>query len=167
MAAIEQAKQKFLTWFLALTDSEQKLLKVASVLFVIFIVYSTISGLNSGVTEAEDKLEQQLKLNIWAEQQIAIINSAKGSGKQSNASQGSMTQIINSTARRLNITIDRIQPQKTDLVKVGIDEIGFNTLMTWLQTLQSKHGITAKNIDFAKSDTTGLVNIRRLDLERS
>ena len=166
MAAYEQAKQKFFTWFTALTDSEQKLLKAASILFVIFILYSIVSGLNEGVRDAEDTLDKQLKLNVWAEQQIAIINAAKGNGSKTSNSQGYMTQIINSTARRLNITIDRIQPQKTDLVKVGIDEIGFNTLMNWLQTLQSSHGITAKNIDFAKSDTTGLVNIRRLDLER-
>ncbi|NVK23664.1 MAG: type II secretion system protein M [Gammaproteobacteria bacterium] len=166
MSAFAQVKQKFMTWFKGLSDSEQKLLKVAFVFFGIFIFYSTISGLNAGVKDAENKLAQQVKLNSWAEQQIAIITSANGSGKAGNTSQGSMTQIINTTARRLSITIDRIQPQKTDLVKVGIDEIGFNTLMTWLQTLQVSHGITAKNIDFTKSETSGLVNIRRLDLER-
>lgn len=166
MAAIEQAKHKFLIWFLALSESEQKLLKFGSIFFVIFILYSTVSGLNSGVADAEDQLDKQLKLNTWADQQIAIIKGAKGTTGKSTSSQGSMTQIINTTARRLNITIDRIQPQKTDLVKVGIDEIGFNTLMNWLQTLQSQHGVTAKNIDFAKSDKTGVVNIRRLDLER-
>lgn len=165
MAAFEQAKQKFLVWFVALSDSEQKLLKVASIFFVIFVLYSTVSSLNAGVAESEQQLDKQLKLNIWAEQQIAIIKSAKKGSSSSNR-QGSMTQVINTTARRLSITIDRLQPQKDDLVKVGIDEIGFNTLMNWLQTLQSKHGITAKNIDFAKSDKTGVVNIRRLDLER-
>jgi len=166
MAAVEQFKQKFLTWFLALSESEQKLLKFAGGFFVIFLIYLLVSSLNAGVTEAERKLKQQTELNNWAEQQIAIIKSATKSGGSSNASQGSMTQVINSTARRLKITIERIQPQKDDLVKVGIDEIGFNVLMTWLQELESSHNIVAKNVDFSKADASGLVKIRRLDLER-
>ena len=166
MAAVEQYKQKFLVWFLALSESEQKLLKVAGGFFAIFILFSVFTSLNNGVSEAERKLRQQTELNTWAEQQIAIIKQAEKGGAINKGAQRSMTQVINSTARKLKITIERIQPQKDDLVKVGIDEIGFNTLITWLQELESQHNISAKNIDFSKADASGVVKIRRLDLER-
>ena len=166
MTEVKNLKQTFLTWYLTLSESEQKLLKIAGAFFVIFLLYFTVNTISTGVAEAERKLQQQKQLNTWALQQIAIINSAGKSSASNSSSQRSMTQIINSTARRLNITIERLQPQKDDLVKVGIDEIGFNVLILWLHELASSHNIVAKNVDFSESNTTGLVNIRRLDLER-
>lgn len=157
-------KEKLSTWFQSLTDSEQKLIKFASVFFVIFILFFVVSSIQSGVSDSERKLKQQQDLNTWAMQQIAIIKSST-SGKQTQSS-GSLTQVINSTSRQFSINIVRLQPQKNDLVKVGLDDIGFNRLMRWLQELQSKHGVVVENIDFAVADEQGKVKIRRLDLGR-
>ena len=159
-------KDKLVTWFQGLSDSEQQLIKIATPVFVVFVIYSVVSSVHYGVTESTTKLKQQQELNGWAKQQIAIINAAGISTNTGAKSSGSMTQVINSTARKNSITIARIQPQKTDMVKVGLDDIGFNRLVTWLQELQSKHGIRVENIDFAKADEQGKVKVRRLDLAR-
>lgn len=158
-------QEKFFTWFQGLSESEQKLLKIASVTFLIFVVYLTVSSVLSGVSESQNKLKQQQQLNDWAKQQIAIIQQSKRSGS-TQKSAGSMTQLINSAARKHNISIARLQPQKDDLVKVGLDDIGFNRLVAWLQELNTRHGVRVENIDFAKSDEVGKVTVRRLDLTR-
>ncbi len=157
-------KEKLATWFQSLTDSEQKLLKFASAFFIIFILYFVISSIQSGVSESERKLKQQQELNAWALQQIATIKSAAGGKKTQNS--GSLTQVINTTSRKFNINIARLQPQKNDLVKVGLDDIGFNRLLQWLEELQSKHGVVVESIDFAAADEQGKVKVRRLDLGR-
>lgn len=156
-------KEKLSTWFQSLTDSEQKLIKFASGFFVIFILFFVVSSIQSGMSDSERKLKQQQDLNTWALQQIAIIKSAGGQKVQSS---GSLTQVINSTSRKYNINIARLQPQKNDLVKVGLDDIGFNRLMQWLQELQVRHGVIVENIDFAVADEQGKVKVRRLDLGR-
>lgn len=156
-------KEKLSTWFQSLTDSEQKLIKFASGFFVIFILFFVVSSIQSGVSDSERKLKQQQDLNAWALQQIAIIKSSSGKKTQSS---GSLTQVINSTSRKYSINIARLQPQKNDLVKVGLDDIGFNRLMQWLEELQSKHGVIVENIDFAVADEQGKVKVRRLDLGR-
>lgn len=167
MSALTNLKQKLDTWFSAQSESEQRLIKLASSVFVIFMIYLVINTIQTGLSQAENKLKQQQALNVWAEQQIAIIKSSKIQSGSGSSASGSITQIINGTARKHKITIERIQPQKTDLVKVGIDEISFSSLISWLQELQTKYGITASNIDFSKAENSGMVKIRRLDLERN
>ena len=162
-AQITMLKEKLEAWFQSLSDSEQKLVKFGSIFFAIFVVYLIVSSVSTGVSESQRKLKQQQELNDWATQQIAII---KSTGGKKVSSSGSITQVINSTARKFNINVARLQPQKNDLVKVGLEDVGFNRLMEWLLELQSKHGVSVQNIDFDKADEQGKVKVRRLDLAR-
>lgn len=163
-AQLSVVKEKVENWFQALSESEQKLVKFGSIFFAIFALYMVVSAVNSGVAESQRKLKQQQDLNAWATEQIAIVKSSSG-GNKTNFS-GSMTQIVNNTARQFNIRIARLQPQQNDMVKVGLEDVGFNRLMKWLSELQAKHGVRVENIDFAKADEQGKVKVRRLDLSR-
>ena len=162
-AQITMLKEKCAAWFQTLSQSEQKLLKFAAGFTVLFIIYLVVSSISAGVHESQRKLQQQLDLNDWAQQQIAIIKASSG---QKTTSSGSITQVINNSARKYNVNIARLQPQKNDTVKVGLDDVGFNRLMQWLEELQAKHGVRVENIDFSKADEQGKVKVRRLDLAR-
>lgn len=163
---MDKLKETINTWFNSKTDSEKRLIKVASVFFVLFLVIMLVTTINKNVAESEKKLNQQLELNSWAKQQITVIQQANKTLGKTQSNKQSITQVINSTAKKYNVVVERIQPQKDDLVKVGIDEIGFNSLMNWLTELQTKHNINVQNIDFSKADSEGVVKIRRLDLGR-
>jgi general secretion pathway protein M len=162
---MDKLKQTLITWFSAKTESEQRLIKIAGPVFLLFLLITVVTKINTGVTSSQKKLTQQLELNLWAKQQIDIIKSADTNAGQS-INERSVTQIINSTAKRFGVVVERIQPQKNEMVKVGINDIGFNDLMRWLVELQTKHNIIAQNIDFSKADTNGMVKVRRLDLGR-
>lgn len=161
---INAIKEKFTAWLQSLSDSEQKLVKFAGGFFAVFLVVMIINSIQSGVEESNRKLKQQQDLNNWALQQISIVKSS-ANGTTSRAA-GSLTQVINNTSRQYNINIARLQPQKTDLVKVGLEDVGFNRLMQWLADLQSKHGVRVESIDLSKADEEGKVKVRRLDLGR-
>lgn len=163
---MDKLTQAINTWLNSKTQSEQQLVKVAGVFFILFLVIMLVTTINKNVTESEKKLTQQLELNSWAKQQIAVITEANKNQNKTPSNKSSMTQIINSTAKKYAVVVERIQPQKDDLVKVGIDEIGFNNLMNWLTELHTKHNINVQNIDLSKADSAGVVKIRRLDLGR-
>ena len=158
-------KDKLLDLYNSKSESEQRLILMMGVIFIIFILYTTYTSVSEGLAMTENKLAKQLELNRWAAEQITIIQDSKQGGATGSRG-GSMTQIINSSARKHGVSLSRIQPQKTDMVKVGVDEIGFNRLVSWLAELENRHGIKATNIDLSKADTSGLVKLRRLDLER-
>lgn len=166
MSAIANFKQKAITLYQSKTESEQKLILILGICFSLFILISVYSSVANGLSETSKKLIQQQELNTWAEQQIALI---KRSGGTSNVSgnKGSMAQVINTTARRNGITLARLQPQTADLVKVGLEDMNFNQLTKWLADLRNQHGIYVSNLDLSKTDETGIVRVRRLDLERN
>lgn len=166
MSGLAGMKEKLTEFYQSKNESEQKLLLSLSIVVPIFLIYSLYSTVATGLAESQSKLDKQLELNQWASEQIDIIQSAKGKSS-ANRRPSSITQIINSSARRYRVTIARIQPQTENAVKIGIEEVSFNRLLQWLQELESKHGIKASNIDFSKADVSGQVKIRRLDLERS
>ncbi|GAA0305417.1 type II secretion system protein M [Psychrosphaera haliotis] len=166
MSAIANFKQKTIALYQSKTESEQKLILILGVCFSLFILISVYNSVANGLSETSKKLIQQQELNTWAEQQIALI---KRSGKTSSASgsTSSMAQVINTTARRNGITLARLQPQTADLVKVGLEDMNFNQLTKWLADLRNQHGIYVSNLDLSKTDETGIVRVRRLDLERN
>ena len=166
MSVFSDLKQKALGYYQSKSDSEQKLLMLLAVFLVVFIVVGTVKSVRDANLEANKKLHQQLDLNVWAAQQIDLINASKQTGNRA-TSTGSMAQIVNSTARRHRVTLARIQPQATNAVKLGLDEVNFNSLMSWLADLRNQHGIIVASIDISKADDAGLVKVRRLDLERN
>lgn len=165
MKAFQSTKEKVQAFYQSKNESEQRLLVIFSISIVLFAVVSIYLSVANGLADTEKKLNRQLELNSWAEQQITIIKQSEGNGRSATNS-GSMTQVINSSARRFNITLARLQPQQNNYVKVGLEDVNFNTLMQWLTQLQNTYSIRAANIDISKTETEGVVRVRRLDLER-
>ncbi len=166
MSAITEFKQKLVALYQSKSESEQRLIAILGICFAAFIVVSIFTTVIGGKNEVADKLNKQVELNVWAAQQIQLIKS-NGNSDNATSNQGSMTQIINNTARQSRITLARLQPQTTDAVKVGLDDIEFNVLMNWLAVLKNNYAIEVNNIDISRTDKTGIVRVRRLDLERS
>ena len=163
MSGLQNVQNKASQFFHSKTESEQRLLKLVLVFLVLFIGYNLYSLMSTNLSTMEQKLEKQQQLNQWAYQQIDVI---KNSSTQVKTESGSMTQLINSSARRFNASISRLQQSSDEVIKVGVEEMSFNDLMLWLQLLQNQHGIFANNLDIAQADTQGMVKIRRLELIR-
>lgn len=164
-AVIQKNKDKAMAFYQSKSESEQRLIGLLLVSFVLFVIVSSYLTVTKGLAETDKKLQRQLDLNAWANQQIELIQSASQGTSRGQAS-GSMTQVINTTARRFSIKLARLQPQQANYVKVGLEDVNFNQLMRWLALLQNTYGITAANIDISQADTDGIVRVRRLDLER-
>ena len=166
MAILTDLKQKAVVFYQSKTESEQKLLMLLSVCLIVFLLVSSVKAVRDANLQANNKLQQQLELNIWAAQQIDLISASQQSSGTTTHT-GSMAQIVNSTARRHQVTLARIQPQATNAVKLGLDEVNFNQLLSWLADLRNQHGIIVSNIDISKANDSGMVKVRRLDLERN
>jgi general secretion pathway protein M len=74
-----------------------------------------------------------------------------------------MTQRITDYASRNNITITRMQPQSNGLLVV-IEQVGFNDLLTMLDTLQASAGLRVDSLDLAEAGSPGMVRVRKLQV---
>ncbi len=157
---MENYKQKWQQ----LNAREQSLLIVMSVVIGIFLFYSLIwQPLNDNLAKAAKKLEKQQALLVWVQEKTQQYQQANPTTKHRG---GSLTGIVNRTARSKNINVTRMQPQGDDL-QVWIDEVPFEQLLKWLEQLAMNEGVLIKAIDITKADSNGVVQVRRLQLGRS
>lgn len=152
--------------WLSLNSREKQLVIVMGSVVLFFILYSAIwKPLNTNISSATSKVERYQQLHNWVQTETVRYKSiASSSGKRSN--KGSLSSVLNKTAGRNQISIARMQPQGDD-IQIWIEEVSFNQLLTWLEQLSSREGISVKSIDLTDTDQSGVVKVRRLQLGRS
>lgn len=150
-------------WWQQLNSREQQLIGLLTPLIAVFLFYSFIwQPLNTNLEKGAKKLARQQQLLTWVQENTERYQQAKGN-KSSAGSKGSLSSIVNRTAKQQQITIDRIQMQTED-IQVWVDEVAFNQLLQWLELLANNEGLYIKAIDLSDSDKVGVVRVRRLQL---
>lgn len=148
-----------------LNKREQRLVASLGGVFLLFILYSVIwQPMNDGIAEANEKLVKKRELLTWVNENTASYLQAKRSGGKAK-SKGSLSRVVNASAKNYKLTITRMQPQGDDL-QVWIDNTSFTQLLFWLEHLANKEGLQVKAIDISKGSSAGEAKIRRLHLAR-
>lgn len=151
-------------WWESLSEREHKQAIAAGCVLLVGLFYWLVwSPLANAVSSNEVMLEKQTSLNSWAKDAIVQIKAAGGSANRNSAS---LSQIINQTSRRYNVSIGRMNP-KGEQLNLVIEEIVFNDLLNWLAHLEQKQGVKIHNIDISNTDVAGLVRVSKLTIEKN
>ncbi len=152
-------------WWQQLNIREQKLVAAMGSVIGIFLLYSLIwQPLNDNLAKSTKKLARQQALLTWVNDSTARYKQINKNGIAKG--KGSLSSIVNRTARSSQITVTRMQPQGEDL-QVWIDEVAFKDLLKWLEKLSLSEGLQVKGIDLSRGDQSGAVRVRRLQLGKS
>ncbi|AUJ71503.1 MULTISPECIES: type II secretion system protein M [Pseudoalteromonas] len=156
-------KQQAVNYWRGLKEQEQKLLIVAGVIFVVFVLIMGIfKPLNQAVSDAEAKLKRNHELVNWVGQSV---NKLKSNSPAQVISGGNISQIVNNTRGRFQIDISKMQPSGESL-RLTIDDVEFNKLVAWIDELTNKHGVKVENLDLTQGNLPGFVRVSRLVLEK-
>ncbi|MCG7549099.1 type II secretion system protein M [Pseudoalteromonas sp. Of7M-16] len=156
-------KQQVINYWQSLKEQEQKLLIVAGVVFVIFVlVMGVIKPLNAGVEKAQADLQKQQNFHAWVSKSVAQLK-ASGANRATSSNQN-LTQLVNRTRGRHGIQISKMQPRDNTL-RINIDNVEFNKLVSWLDVLTNQHGVKVANLDLGEEPQQGYVRVSRLVLE--
>ncbi|PAY01352.1 general secretion pathway protein GspM [Pseudoalteromonas sp. HM-SA03] len=156
-------KQQAVNYWRGLKEQEQKLLIVAGVIFVVFVLIMGIfKPLNQAVSDAEAKLKRNHELVNWVGQSV---NKLKSNSTVQVISGGNISQIVNNTRGRFQIDISKMQPSGESL-RLTIDDVEFNKLVAWIDELTNKHGVKVENLDLTQGNLPGFVRVSRLVLEK-
>jgi general secretion pathway protein M len=154
---------KLIQTFHRLSEREQRLVMISAVVVIVGIFYWLIwAPLSQSVETDRKAVAAQQELLAWVQKNANRAAQLRGSAGKNAVFTGSLPQIVNQTAARLNIAISRMQPQGDEL-QVWVDQAPFNDVLSWLQALE-KVGVEIKDIDIAEADLPGMVKIRRLKL---
>ncbi|TAA46077.1 MULTISPECIES: type II secretion system protein GspM [Corallincola] len=154
------------TYLDGLDVREKQLLAMAAVAVVVAIFYWGFwSPLNNAVADEQQALSSaESRLAEMKRAAVEVVNLRASTGK-GNVRSGSLSSIVNRTAKAQKVVIARIQPQGEDL-QVWIDRVAFNDFLRWLQILKQQYGIDVGSLDLTSEQETGVVRIRRLQLRR-
>ncbi|WP_350563608.1 type II secretion system protein GspM, partial [Psychrobacter sp. CAL346-MNA-CIBAN-0220] len=83
------------------------------------------------------------ELLAWVDDSIVKL---KAAGNTSVASNANLSQIVNSTRGRHQISISKMQPS-SDSLRLTLDSVEFNQLIEWLDELVNQHGLKIENLD--------------------
>lgn len=155
-------KKQILSYWHGLKDQEQRLLLVASVIFFLFVlIMGVFKPLNAAVEKAAKDRQQQAELMHWVQESVVKLQSTVPKQASNNVS---LSQIVNSSRGRFNINISKMQPTDNTL-RLTIDSVEFNRLVSWLDELVGRHGVTIENIELSQDAQSGFVRVTRLVLE--
>jgi general secretion pathway protein M len=156
-------KDQLINYWRSLKEQEQQLVMVAGVVFVIFVlVMGVFRPLNTAIEKAEQDNIKQQELLAWVDDSIVKL---KASGSALVTNNRNLSQIVNSTRNRYQITISKMQPNDNSL-RLTIDSVEFNKLVEWLDELVNSQGVLIENLDLSKDDKPGFVRVSRLVLEK-
>jgi len=99
--------------------------------------------------------QEQTDLLHWLEQQQPLI---AGLATTQNKQSGSALSQINQTAKQHSLTIQRIQPQADDSIKVWLENAAFDNSAHWLETLSDK-GVSLRELNISRV-SSGVINFR-------
>lgn len=156
-------KQQLEKYWGSLKEQEQQLIMVAGGIFVVFVlVMGIFRPLNNAITQAQaDQIKQQ-ELLTWVDNSIVKL---KAAGSRSISNNKNLSQIVNTTRGRFDITISKMQPSDNSL-RLTIDSVQFNKLVEWLDEMVNKEGVQIENLDLSRDDKQGYVRVSRLVLEK-
>lgn len=149
---------------------EQRLVLIAAgVLLLSLLYWGIVVPIQAQAEQARAALVSERKVYNELQQKrnhIMQLRSQSGRSRQAVASRSQpLNQVIAASAGEFNLTITRLQPGE-DSVQLGLEPLPFNQLLRWIEQLSQLHGIQVARLSTEATDTAGVVQVTRLQLER-
>ncbi|MBO9482794.1 MULTISPECIES: type II secretion system protein M [Gammaproteobacteria] len=153
-----------------LSRREQWLTATALVTLFIWLIWQ---GLMTPLAEqqalAEKKVAASRAQLTQIQQQAEQVLSLRASGATARpVSNMPMDQTVHQLAGRYQLVIQRVQRAngQDETLDIDLANARFDKLIGWLTTLEQQHRIKVASIQLEATDTSGFVEVRRLQLER-
>jgi general secretion pathway protein M len=156
--------EQFLQWWNARLPRERQILIVGAVFVVFFILYSAIwAPLAKARHRAELDLQETRALANRLETVASEVERNRGSGGMAAATRGMpLLSAVDQASHRpeLGKQYEKIEPDEGErTVKIWIDDVPFDSLVNWLNLLQTQYGIVVSTAELERKGE-GLVNAR-------
>ncbi len=158
-------------WFLALNQRERVMVGGGAIVVLIMLLYVMVwSPIMKGAVEQEAAVARAGKLLVWMKKSIADAKLMEGAGGQAGGLRPgqSLLSLIDSTAKSSGFgpQVKRVKPDGENKVQIWIDDVPFDQLVQWLESLQQVYGVHVTSTTIDRGNFEGKVNAN-LQLEGS
>ena len=151
--------------WLALEPRERRVLTVTIVVLTAFLFYILLwSRMQSDLGRLRVSVpKDQARLSLMRAQATQVVQ-LRAQGVTGRTQGGNILSVIEQTAaaRGLKQAITRMEPEGANNVRLNLDSVSFNALVTWLGDLQKQNGIRVDNTTLEALPAPGMVRARLL-----
>ncbi len=152
-------------WYDTLQARERVMVVITAVVVAITLFYIALWEPVRNGLQQELKKQQSLQTNLaWMQQAAQQVRSLRASGANAQNrdidSPVSLTLEKTAASSGIKSRIGKLESTGKDKARVRLDNVDFNQMMLWLNTLQNTYGISADSITIDATDKPGLVNAR-------
>ncbi|HEY4751094.1 MAG TPA: type II secretion system protein GspM [Steroidobacteraceae bacterium] len=149
---------KLKAWYGALQQREQRMVAGGALtLAVLILVLGVLLPLHAAVTDAVKRVASRREDYAWMQVNAAEVQS--GSGMIANDTGEAPMVVVDRVGREagLGSALKGTQPSGSG-VRVQLEAASFDTLVTWLATLDQRYGLAIDSITVDRAARPGIVN---------
>ena len=150
--------EKLRAWYGGLQTREQRMVSIGGIALAVMILFGGILWpLHSAVSDAVDAKDTKVADLEWMRQNGPEIRA--GSGMLAPNTNEPPVVLVDRVAREsgLGTMLRGTQPNATG-VRVQLEAAPFDTVITWLATLEARYGLAIDSITVDRGQRQGLVN---------
>ncbi len=116
----------------------------------------------NAVDQAQLSLKGKQELLQWMKSNEHRAKSITGTGSKTKGRRPgqSLLALINQTSGRFQVSLKRYEPEGSDKLRVWVEDIPFNSLMRWLNSLESSNAVSVINISIDSQKESGIINAK-------
>lgn len=152
-------------WYNALEPRERLMVTVAGIALAVTLFYLMLwEPVYKGLYEEQLKNENQTANLAWMQQAASEVRSLKASGASTNVrnQNAPVSLSVEQTIGNAGIKdkLSKLESSGQDSARAILDNVSFNQMVLWLNTLESNFGISVSSATIERTESAGIVDAR-------
>ncbi len=152
-------------WLANLSPRERRFLLIGAAAVPIMILLFTWMSLSGRVQRLESMVDDQKALDQWmhsAAQQVTQLRGVQSRTGAQGTGGRSLLAVVDQTAKQSGLggAIKRVEPDKEDSVRVSLEQVAFDDMVRWLNSLGQSYAVEVVTVTIDRQPQPGLVNAR-------
>lgn len=153
-------------WWDTLQDRERHVLSISGLIGGILFIYMVMwSPLSNAVDDRKIQVQSQQQLLQYIHHANATIAQYKAMGitvENTSSNANGLLSLVEQTAAaaQLSAHLKQVQQTAKNQLSLTFENVPFDPLLQWLQTLSTTHGVRVSEISATRLPTLGVVNVK-------
>jgi len=150
-------------WWQTLSSRERiVLISAASVITLVVFFLGIWEPLTKKVNILRQTVAEERKQAAWMEQAALEVRARQGKDAKKKSTGESLLTVIDRSARKagMGANLNRIEPEGKDKVRLWLNNISFETIISWLVELNQFERIISESVVADRQSTPGRINAR-------
>jgi len=148
----------------SLLAPRERLMLLGAVVFLsgVLLYFVLVNPAINAAADAKQTLASKQALIQWMksnESQVAQLRKQNGASSKPSSSQ-SFLALVNRSSGQYSVPLKRYEPEGQNKLRVWVEDVPFNGLISWLNELQAKNAINVVNISIDAQKDPGIISAK-------